>query len=269
MLRTRLLTASVLLLVVGLSLFWAPPQVWDGLVAGVMLWAGWEWAGLAKAVFWQRCLYAMLLLLFYQIGGEPFWQNLWMEVSLVFWVALVPLWMKQQWQVSGIPLLVVGFLVLLPTGWSLTLLQHQGNLVLLALMAVLWISDSAAYFTGRIWGKHRLAPSISPGKTWEGVAGAGLAATVYGGIWWKLASMGSSPMAQLVNHLGWVWFLLIWGLVGLGILGDLFESWIKRCAGVKDSGSGLPGHGGVLDRIDALTATLPLAALSIHLLGGA
>ncbi|WP_297480006.1 phosphatidate cytidylyltransferase [Ferrovum sp.] len=269
MLRTRLLTAFVLLVVVGLSLFWAPPQVWAGLVTGVMIWAGWEWAGLAKVVFWQRCLYALLIPLLYRIGREASWQDLGMEGSLVFWIILVPLWMKQQWRISGLPLLAVGLLVLLPTGWSLTRLQHQGNLVLLALMAVLWISDSAAYFTGRLWGKHRLAPAISPGKTWEGVAGAGLAATVYGAIWWWLARTGSSSMTPLVNHLGWGWFLLVWGLVGLGILGDLFESWIKRCAGVKDSGNGLPGHGGVLDRIDALTATLPLAALSIHLLGGA
>jgi phosphatidate cytidylyltransferase len=123
-------------------------------------------------------------------------------------------------------------------------------------MGAIWLSDTAAYFSGRTWGKNKLAPSISPGKTWEGVAGALVAVLVYALIW----SYGEDAIpATLLIPL-----LLL--LAALGIVGDLFESLMKRHAGLKDSGTILPGHGGILDRIDALTSTLPIAALALLLL---
>jgi len=115
-------------------------------------------------------------------------------------------------------------------------------------MAVVWIADTAAYFAGRQFGRLKLAPVISPGKTWEGVAGAWGALTLYAAALSQLAGM---PFLSL--------FLMVSGLLVLSVLGDLFESWIKRVAGRKDSGNVLPGHGGVLDRIDALMPTLPIA----------
>jgi phosphatidate cytidylyltransferase len=115
-------------------------------------------------------------------------------------------------------------------------------------MAIVWIADTAAYFAGRHFGRHKLAPAISPGKTWEGVAGALAALAVYAGIVSLFAEM---PLLSL--------FLMVCGLLYVSVLGDLFESWIKRVSGMKDSGDVLPGHGGVLDRIDALTSTLPVA----------
>jgi phosphatidate cytidylyltransferase len=120
--------------------------------------------------------------------------------------------------------------------------------VLLGVMAVVWIADTAAYFSGRHFGRHKLAPAISPGKTWEGVAGALVALALYAGAASLLAGM---PLLGLL--------LMVSGLLYVSVLGDLFESWIKRVSGMKDSGSTLPGHGGVLDRIDALTSTLPIA----------
>jgi phosphatidate cytidylyltransferase len=120
-------------------------------------------------------------------------------------------------------------------------------------MGVVWTADIAAYFTGRAFGRHKLAPQISPGKTWEGVAGALVAVMLYwSAISWGLPGLSLHFAAGLV---------LVVALTGVGILGDLFESWLKRVAGLKDSGALLPGHGGVLDRVDALTSTLPLAAL--------
>jgi phosphatidate cytidylyltransferase len=126
---------------------------------------------------------------------------------------------------------------------------------MLVLMAIVWVSDTAAYFAGHRWGKHKLAVTISPGKTWEGVAGATMGVLLYCVLagWSGLANH-----AALRGITGCGVFLL---LMVLGIEGDLFESWIKRTAGVKDSGKILPGHGGVLDRIDALTASMPAALL--------
>jgi phosphatidate cytidylyltransferase len=149
---------------------------------------------------------------------------------------------------------VTGAIVLLPTWLALVRLHAQPK-VLLALMAIVWISDIAAYLCGRRWGRHKLAPAISPGKTWEGVLGAVFAVTVYYAC---LAASGWSGFATVHGVVGCAIFLL---LTALGIEGDLFESWVKRCAGVKDSGTLFPGHGGVLDRIDALTASMPVAAL--------
>ena len=123
---------------------------------------------------------------------------------------------------------------------------------------MVWIADTAAFFTGRAFGRHKLAPSISPGKTIEGAAGAWVGVTVYLavvtiGMHWLPINLGVSKLLLLG-------FLLTYQ----SIVGDLFESWLKRCAGVKDSGSALPGHGGILDRIDAILSTLPLQVLLLN-----
>lgn len=124
------------------------------------------------------------------------------------------------------------------------------------LMAV-WIADSAAYFAGKRFGKHKLAPLISPGKTWEGVLGAWVAVSIYG--------VCLCLFLGISRHYYQFWIIVgLWGITISSIIGDLLESLVKRQASVKDSGTLLPGHGGVLDRIDGLTASLPLA-LSIIL----
>ena len=127
---------------------------------------------------------------------------------------------------------------------------------LLGVMAMVWVADISAYFVGRLFGKNKLAPTISPGKTWEGVAGALVGVLIY--VVWVMYTSGMSQY----------YLLLVFAVAGvaLSVLGDLFESAIKRLAGVKDSGTLLPGHGGLLDRIDALTSTLPLAALILILM---
>ena len=122
-------------------------------------------------------------------------------------------------------------------------------------MAIVWISDTAAYVCGRCWGRRKLAVTISPGKTWEGAWGALAGVALY-----YVIIGASGMMTHPVLH-GLSGFAIFMVMALLGIEGDLFESWIKRVAGVKDSGAFFPGHGGVLDRIDALTASMPLAAL--------
>jgi phosphatidate cytidylyltransferase len=180
----------------------------------------------------------------------------------LFWLVVVPLWLWRSWLPRARWLAALtGLLVLVPTWLALVELRNLGPLLLLLLMSVVWISDSAAYFAGRRFGRHKLAPSISPGKTWEGVLGAVLAVSLYAALW-GLAWQAYFPQALKSMRFGTFGMLLfLWLLTAIGIYGDLFESALKRQAGVKDSGAMLPGHGGVLDRIDALTAVLPVAAL--------
>ena len=269
MLRARLLTASVLLVLLTLLLFRAPASVWQGAVLVAGLVASWEWAGLAGLPGASRLFYVLLT---GALAGGLSWATaqesvVWLKVlyvlSTLFWILLVPLWLARQWRVESPAMLALtGWLVILPTGFALVGLRMAGPWTLLMFMAVVWLSDTAAYFAGRALGRRKLAPAISPGKTWEGVAGAVFAVLLYAVVLGQWAGgLEDSAAGQIIRALstGWVPLLLL--LTALGIEGDLFESWIKRCAGVKDSGTLLPGHGGILDRIDALTATLPLVAL--------
>ena len=125
----------------------------------------------------------------------------------------------------------------------------------LFLLFLIWIADSGAYFTGRRWGQRKLALSISPGKTWEGVWGASLAALVF-------AMLGAVVLEVRMPWPGFVILSMV--TVGFSIAGDLFESMLKRQRGLKDSGSLLPGHGGVLDRVDSLTAAVPVFLLGLY-----
>ena len=144
-------------------------------------------------------------------------------------------------------------------------LHFISPLTLLSVLALIWIADIAAYFAGRAFGRHKLAPGISPGKTWEGVAGA-LAGTV---IYAIICATASPPLTAIVQGNSWLaYFGFTVLLCAVSIVGDLFESSIKRQAMVKDSGNLLPGHGGVLDRIDSMTSTLPVAALIFYLAAG-
>jgi phosphatidate cytidylyltransferase len=138
--------------------------------------------------------------------------------------------------------------VILPAALAFVILRPLEVLLVLLLV---WIADTAAYFVGRAWGRHKLAPGISPGKTWEGALGGTAGALVYAII-----------LGTFIEGLLWVPYLLAAALLAvLSIVGDLFESAVKRQAAVKDSGTLLPGHGGILDRIDSATAALPVAAL--------
>ena len=155
---------------------------------------------------------------------------------------------------------LVGWIALTGAWVALVALQARSPWLVLAAMAIVWIADTAAYFAGRAFGRHKLAPQVSPGKTWEGVYGALAAVAVYALALVPLAdAAGHSGVVTPAAVAGWVACALV--LVALSVEGDLFESLLKRHAGAKDSGRLLPGHGGVLDRIDALLAAMPAAAL--------
>ena len=159
-------------------------------------------------------------------------------------------------------------MLLLAAAWAaLVELRDGGVALLLSAMALVWVADVGAYFVGRSIGRRKLAPAISPGKTWEGALGAAVIVALLGIAiaWW--APQWKTLPALLVSRLGVAGAaLVLLGLAAVSVVGDLHESLVKRQAGVKDSGRTLPGHGGVLDRIDALVAVMPVALLLVVLL---
>lgn len=263
MVKTRVITALMMLVVMAGLLFFASTQVWLVAVSAMLAWAGVEWANLAHLSKRFKALYAfmlpVLLGLGYALSTVYHYSSqlvfLLCFLTTCFWLLVVPLWLYFGWVVRSKWLLsIVGGLLLLSTGFALLGVRPtaEQSLFLLGLLLVVWVADSVAFFTGRAFGRNKLAPNISPGKTLEGALGAWVGVFIYlavlvFGLRWLPVEMSLLQVALLA-------FLLTY----VSILGDLFESWLKRCAGVKDSGSSLPGHGGILDRIDAILSTLPL-----------
>jgi phosphatidate cytidylyltransferase len=177
-------------------------------------------------------------------------------------VAMLPYRDTQPPTVS-LPLALAGIVALSGVWVALVELQARSPWLVLAAMAIVWIADTAAYFAGRAFGRRKLAPLVSPGKTWEGVFGALAAVAVYAAAIAPFAhSAGYQGRGDAVALIAWIALALALAL--MSVLGDLYESWLKRQAGVKDSGTLLPGHGGILDRVDALLAAMPPAALAAH-----
>ena len=263
MLRARIITVAVLLpLFVG-GMFVLPSFWWALLLLPLLLAGGWEWAALAgfgragRGFFCASLLASAIAMLAVPSGNAALLDHASFGAAVAFWLLLAPAWLWRGWHVRDWRMLAAtGWILIVPTWLALVRLQ-QWPWLLLAVLGVVWVADIAAYFAGHTWGRRKLAPAISPGKTWEGVAGAALGVAVYHAAVWHFGFSDAAPQAAIAA------IFLVACLLPLSILGDLFESWIKRKAGVKDSGRLLPGHGGVLDRIDALTATLPLAALVV------
>lgn len=264
-LQLRLATAAVLITAFLTALFLAPALVWILFALVFMAGAAWEWGGLLGYGPGARAGYVLATTLVALLAGmEGLQGNLVIYLlTFVFWAAVVPLWLQRGWSLPGKLLGAgIGWLLLLPTFLALLFLRADAPALVLIAVGIAVVADSAAYFSGRAFGRRKLAPRISPGKTWEGALGAAAAIAVYALAIALSTRDGCDPTCLLIIVAA---FLV---LFVLSVLGDLFESWIKRQAGVKDSGSLLPGHGGVLDRIDSLTAVLPVAALLWMLLRG-
>ena len=266
MLKTRTLTAVVLLAGFGAALFFLPQPGWIAFCAVLLGLAAWEWGTLTALAPPGRTIYAGLIVLlfvlptFFRSSGAyaPVWLY---AAAALFWVLPAPLWIwRSPRSGSRALLLAVGVLVLLAACAALVDLRGGHPALLLAVLGTVWISDSAAYLVGRRFGRRKLAPAISPGKTWEGVGGALLAVAAYALAWAGVGAPDNPWIDGSCSAAGLLAVLV--GLAVVGIIGDLFESLIKRQAGVKDSGTLLPGHGGILDRIDAPVAMLPLAVLA-------
>jgi phosphatidate cytidylyltransferase len=266
MLKQRLLTVAVVLPLFLALLFFAPNPVWGVLSAVPISVGAFEWARLAGFSSVGRALFVLLvavscgllLLLSIQISHVTFDTGVLYPLcfaATIFWALLVPTSLRFHWKFTH-PLMnsIVGWLILVPT-WLAAMAMQRVPLLMFLTLGGVWIADTAAYFAGRRFGQHKLAPRISPGKTAEGLAGAYIAVFVYAAIALRIYQPDATWPAYAA--------LLVFGfiLTSLSVVGDLFESWFKRQAGAKDSGDLLPGHGGVLDRIDSLTATIPFAVL--------
>ena len=263
MLKTRVLTSLILAPSFLAALFLLPEPYWGLLMLAGILMGIWEWSDMAKFPLRGRIAYLVFTALLgvtiaFASGPDMayvqeyaiFWGIL---AAAVFWILVAPNWLITRAHLRNLALMAIaGWLMLLPLWLSLLSLRRAGIWVLLGVIAAIWVADSAAYFIGKRFGRHKLAPQISPGKTWEGVFGAWVGVGIYGLV-----------LCQIFHLDYWI-IAGLWGLTVFSIIGDLLESLIKRQAGMKDSGTLLPGHGGMLDRIDGLTSSLPLAALFIY-----
>ncbi len=210
--------------------------------------AGAEWARLCRLQGVPAAVYALAMAFGFVVvyNTEP--PRVTFLLAALFWIVLAPWWLWRGVGAQERRLATAGFVVILPSALAFAVLTPLEVLLVLILV---WIADIGAYFVGRAWGRRKLAPEISPGKTWEGAIGGTVAALAYAII-----------LGTFIERLFWVPYLLAAALLAvLSIVGDLFESAVKRQAAVKDSGTLLPGHGGILDRIDSATAALPVAAL--------
>ena len=266
MLEARIITAIFLFAGLLGALFFLPDTGWIVLCALICAAAAWEWGALAG---WQgkaRGIYALVLgALSFVLSCEwsrwPTETAMGLELPAVaFWLLLVPFWLKYKWPLRNWSAVLAGGIVLLPPMVVFAALRHFHPLAVLAVAAPVWVADIAAYFSGRAFGHARIAPRISPGKTWAGAVGAALGVTAY---CFAVFIAMRIPLSMFVAIPAILTFSI--GLTALSIIGDLFESLLKRQAGVKDSGHLLPGHGGVLDRIDSLSSTLPVWPVLIPL----
>ena len=263
-LAQRVLTAVPLLAALLLLLFLAPVRVAVWFSAAVMILAAWEWSAFAG---WRlprlRAAYAGLAALL--LAGANALVPSVVSLEVVLWIAL--LW----WAVAFFWILrfptpippviasLAGLLVLLPSWLSMVAIlevPERGPALLLLALCIIFAADIGAYFAGRRFGRVKLAPQVSPGKTWEGLVGGLLLAATAAAAGGAL--LGLSPVVMVPLGLG---------VAVLSVVGDLTESMFKRSAGLKDSGHLIPGHGGVLDRLDSITAAMPLFALALSWIG--
>jgi phosphatidate cytidylyltransferase len=259
----RILTAAVLVAVALGVLLWLPQWV---TVAGLTILAlagAWEWSAflLTPSRYWRLAyvlLVAALLGLAWRFCATPEARNAVLGVAVVWWLGALVWIVFAPRRASRWSAAVAGVLALVPSWLALVWLRTatDGPQWVLFALVLVWVADIGAFFFGRRFGRVRLAPEVSPGKTWEGVLG-GIAVSVLvaiaGSRWFHVAPEAFVPLCLAT--------------VGFSIVGDLTESLLKRFAGMKDSGSVFPGHGGVMDRIDSLTGAAPVLLLGLTMLG--
>ena len=277
MLKQRVITAVVLLLVLLPALFASDTRPFFGLTLLFIAAAGWEWARLNGAGALASVGFGAVV----AAGGMWAWSGaglaqlpgwLW-SVALMLWVAGGAFALRggvSAWPRLPVVLrLSLGPLLLWLAWLAMAEGRTRGLNFLLSTFCLVWMADIAAYFGGRAWGRRKLAPAISPGKSWAGVYTGMVGVLVLGAAWMMLDASGRTDgpslhtlLWQRLGPVGWLFGCLF--LAAMSVVGDLFESLIKRSVGAKDSSGLLPGHGGVLDRIDALLPVCPLALALIH-----
>ena len=268
MLKLRIFTALALATTFLLCLYYLSAHVFAVLLVPVLLLAGWEWSNLARLrSALSKALYLLLLFLSLAAAGSSvnFFAEINLEVGKQLMAAALGLWLLNIVFLWSYPtaltlwskplLLALNGLLLLIFTWLavvLILAQSNGELLLLLGIGVVVFADVGGYFGGKIFGRRQLAPQVSPGKTWEGFA-CGIALQIPILMLLVLSPALAMPVGTAA--------LLVFPVALISVFGDLFESMLKRSSGLKDSSSLLPGHGGLLDRMDGVMAGLPLFAL--------
>ncbi len=276
MLKQRIITALVLVITLGSGVYYFPYSGFLLFAAVIILLAGWEWANLSGLSSMPgRCAYLVLLAASLLATGAYCSLAQLSQINLAnvqqllglggIWWAIALLWVKAYpasavlW--GSLPArAVMGLLVLVPCWLALVYLRSldDGIVCLAYLIGIVVTADTGAYFSGRKFGKSKLAPAVSPGKSWAGFWGGFICASL------MAASIGAFYSIAGLSHVALIGVTMVSALAS--VLGDLLESMIKRHRGIKDSSKLLPGHGGVMDRIDSLTATAPVFALFVILL---
>ncbi len=277
MLKQRIITALVLLAILVPATFFAPPIAFAMVAVAMIGAAAWEWGrlnqcGQATSLALGAVCAAMCLLAWFGGMVHLRWQLLWLVAGSA-WV-IIGAWLLHAgvgaWaQVPKAVRLVGGVLALWVAWLAVAQARVWGINYLFSILVLVWVADIFAYFAGRALGgrffSRKLAPSISPGKTWEGAVGGMLGVVVCAFVWRALDTSSGTDVTSLYTRLGQVhpafMVLAVLFLAAMSVVGDLVESLFKRSAGVKDSSGLLPGHGGVLDRVDALLPILPLAMM--------
>jgi phosphatidate cytidylyltransferase len=266
MLKQRIITAAILIPVTLLIIFFLPNLPFAILTGVLMLFGALEWTnlmGLKRAS--HRALYLLIaVLVSFAVLFVPVLYLL--TLSFLWWLCALMLIViyprgSKRWGAGRFWPGVMGLLVLIPCWGSVNFIRNQfeGAYILLYVFLLIWGADSVAYFVGKKWGKTKLAPHVSPGKSLQGFMGA----TIFGMLFAIVSAwICDVPVAMWPNGVC-LSLLTVW----FSVVGDLTESMMKRHAGVKDSGNLLPGHGGLLDRIDSLTAAGPVFALGALLIG--
>ena len=264
MLKQRIITALVLIPMVMGAIFFLPSNYFSIFMGFVVVAAAWEWTALIGQESLSFRIPYLLIFVFamYSIdASQPSW--IWLLAAL--WWGLALAWVidypnsSSHWAGNSLLLAAVGVILLIPAWHGLVFLhgQPQGSGWVLYVMVIVWSADSGAYFVGRRYGANKLAPNVSPGKSIEGLLG-GAAATLLVGL-----GVAYFVADSFYNGVALVCLTVLVSFIS--VLGDLVESMVKRARGVKDSGNILPGHGGILDRIDSLTAASPIYALGWYL----
>ena len=274
MLKQRAITAVALLAVLLPTLFMSSPEPFILLALFMVAAGAWEWGRLSGLTFQHALLNAVILsvaLLVLWVSGHSHLRSfVWLLPSLVWvigGVLLLRMGVAGWSALSSRFRLALGYVVLVFAWVAMANARTIGVNLLLSIFFLVWAADVFAYFGGKAFGRRKLAPSISPGKSWAGAYAGAVGVMLVGGLW-VLADQSflvDSPSlyTSLQNRYGWAGLIAVWGLTALSVVGDLVESLVKRSAGVKDSSNLLPGHGGVLDRIDALLPVLPVAMMLV------
>lgn len=263
-LAQRVLTAVPMLVGIVLLLVMAPVGVTASVLGIVMVLGAWEWAAfigwrvpLRRAAYAAASAVVLGLAAWLVPAVVPLEAILW--IALCWWL-LAFIWiLRFPTPVPPAAATLAGILVLVPAWLAIVAIlkvPERGPALVLLALSIVFAADIGAYFAGRTLGRRKLAPQVSPGKTWEGVAGGILLAAIVAGAGGAWLGLPTATMAGVGV-----------GVAALSVVGDLTESMFKRSAGVKDSGNLIPGHGGVLDRLDSITAAMPLFALTLPWLG--